>query len=264
MSTPPPSNFFCCADDLTTLGAARGPFADLSRRALVGSGLVAGLFLLTGCSRTAKTVLPGPKWPDDHGPVIIKPTPQAPNPVAGPVMNVVPRSQWTRSGVGRPGEINPMNGVSRITIHHDAVHSGDIRSSADAARRLESFRRDHVNSRRWADIGYHYIIDPSGRIWEGRNVRFQGAHVKDNNENNVGVMLMGNFNQQSPSPQQIASLDRFVGQQMTRYRVPMSRVYTHQELGQSACPGSSLQRYMSKTRRSGGSLAMGVATGRFS
>jgi hypothetical protein len=35
-----------------------------------------------------------------------------------------------------------------------------------------------------ADIGYHYTIDPTGRIWEGRPVQYQGAHVKMNNEHN--------------------------------------------------------------------------------
>lgn len=112
-------------------------------------------------------------------------------------------------------------------------------------------RKDHNNGKRWADIGYHYVIDPQGRIWEGRPTNLQGAHVKDTNEHNLGIMCMGNFDQQAPSAAQVAALDAFVVDQMRRYRVPITRVYTHQELNRSACPGRNLQAYMLQTRRTG-------------
>ncbi|MGQ0627872.1 MAG: peptidoglycan recognition protein family protein, partial [Phycisphaerales bacterium] len=149
---------------------------------------------------------------------------RAPVPVTGPAPGVLPRSAWTTSGVARQSEINPMNGVQRITVHHDGMDVFTSTRESDAAARIEMVRKSHVNGGRgnrkaFADIGYHYIIDPAGRIYEGRNIRYQGAHVQDNNENNLGVMCLGNYDSQRPTAATKSALDRFIAGQMKRYNI---------------------------------------------
>ncbi len=251
---------------------------ELSRRQVVGSSLALGLLTLTGCNRAGSASaglaggedLPGPVRP---GGAPLPPPPSAAGPAAraatgpGPAPGVLPRSAWTSRGPARPREINPMNGVSRITIHHDGMDAFLSTSQSDAARRLEMIRSAHINRRPqpFADIGYHYVIDPAGRVWEGRSVRYQGAHVQDHNEHNLGIMVMGNFDLHRPTPAATNALDRFVAAQMQAYRVPIGRVRTHQELNPTACPGRNLQRYMFTSRQSGtlrvaaAHLGLGVA-----
>ncbi|MBL8990521.1 MAG: N-acetylmuramoyl-L-alanine amidase [Phycisphaerae bacterium] len=238
------------------------PFEPTRREVVVGGMLFAGLFI-AGC----QTYTPPPRGDtmrpsgDPLGvgsrPGSVPPPYEPPAPLPPP--GVMPRSTWTRAGVARPSEINPMGGVRRITIHHDGMTVFTSTSQGDAAARLEQIRQSHVAGRKWADIGYHYIIDPAGRVWEGRSVRYQGAHVQDNNENNLGIMMMGNFDLQRPTAQQQGALDRFVASQMRLHRVALSRVYTHQEIKPTACPGRNLQTYMVSTRRSGGRLALALA-----
>ncbi|MBL8764183.1 MAG: N-acetylmuramoyl-L-alanine amidase [Phycisphaerae bacterium] len=242
------------------------------RRFLSASGMVFAGLTLAGCAGrrvSSADDLPGPKWEPDpaSGPNTRPPSPIAggssqPAPVPAPPpgyysepVGVLPRSAWTTAGVARPREVYPMGPILRITVHHEGMTNAGIGTQGQAAARLEAIRRYHTQSRGWADIGYHYVIDPQGRVWQGRSVGYQGAHVKDSNENNLGVMLIGNFDQQQPSPQAMASLDRFVAAQMARYRVPINRVYTHQEIKSTACPGRSLQRYMLQTRSNTGMLA---------
>jgi len=67
--------------------------------------------------------------------------------------------------------------------------------------------------------------------------------------------VLGNYDDQRPTNESISSLDNFVAAQMQRYRIPVSRVYTHQELKPTACPGRSLQAYMERTRSRGGTMA---------
>lgn len=242
-------------------GASQG---GLGRRLLIGQGLAFGAVLIAGCGKTRTAARP--PLPGSPAPVLSTYTPPAPMPTppepAAPAMTVMPRSAWTRFGIAKPNECYGMNGVNRITVHHDGMPPVALRGQADAARRIESIRASHVNARGFADIGYHYIIDPTGRVWEGRPSWKQGAHVKDQNENNLGVLVLGNFDVQRPTPQALASLDRFIGVLMERHRVSISRVYTHQEIGKSGCPGTNLQRYMEQTRRSGGRLAL-AASNRF-
>lgn len=146
--------------------------------------------------------------------------------------------------------LNPMNGVNRITVHHEGWTQVWFTDKATTAKRLDQIRRNHVD-RGWGDIGYHYIVDRAGRVWEGRNLRYQGAHVKDQNEHNIGILVLGNFNVQQPSEAQMKALVQTIRTLMRAYNVPASRVYTHQELNSSTCPGRNLQQRMISLRRSG-------------
>jgi hypothetical protein len=242
------------------------------RDALKGGGLLATLWVLGGCQSSLSSDGPTPVAPGAGSPVISRTptrpgvassyTPPQPAPAPQPapqVGDIQARSTWTRAGVARVNDINPMRGVSRITIHHDGMNVFTSTQGSAAAARLEQIRLAHVRGRGWADIGYHYIIDPAGRVWEGRSVQYQGAHVENNNENNLGIMCMGNFDQQTPSTAQLATLDGFLAAQMRLYRVPIARVYTHQELKATACPGRALQKYMVRSRSRGGNLAMACA-----
>jgi hypothetical protein len=177
-----------------------------------------------------------------------------------PISGAVPRSKWARSGP-IVALAKPMGSVRRITVHHDAIDPLPSSSPDDVARRLEAIRNGHIG-RGWADIGYHYAIDPSGRIWQGRPLTLQGAHVGDQNENNLGVVMLGNFERQAPTRQSLESLDRLIAWEMRRYRISMGEIRTHREMSPTACPGRNLQREMDRTRSRGGRLAS-LAAGDF-
>lgn len=166
---------------------------------------------------------------------------------------VIMRTRWASAGPV-VALADPMGAVSTITVHHDGMSPFTSTRQSDAMSRLESIRNAHRGNG-WADIGYHYAIDPAGRVYECRPIRFQGAHVKDHNPHNLGILVMGNFMEQRPTSSALAALDAFVADRMKAYRVPISRVYTHQELRPTACPGVSLQRYMIQTRSGKGGMA---------
>ncbi|HBS28837.1 MAG TPA: hypothetical protein DEB06_05175 [Phycisphaerales bacterium] len=224
--------------------------------------LVSGVgALLSGCaSGSSKGAgLPGVNWPDapiarknDPAPHTHRngwQSPQPASPDAGIPSGVIPRSDWARAQPV-PSLMDRAQPYYRITIHHDGMTVFTSPNRNETAARLESIRLAH-RGRNFGDIGYHYLIDPAGRVWEGRPLSWQGAHVKATNEGNLGICMLGNYMHQRPNPQQIAALDRFVAEQMRRYRVPVSRVFTHRELAQTECPGSNLQSYCVQTRRAG-------------
>jgi hypothetical protein len=82
--------------------------------------------------------------------------------------------------------------------------------------------------------------------------------VRDHNENNLGVLVLGNFDEQAPTSAALTALDQFVADRMRAYRVPVGRVLTHQEISPTACPGRSLQGYMVATRSVRGRMAGAV------
>jgi hypothetical protein len=149
-----------------------------------------------------------------------------------------------------------MNGVRRITIHHTAMDNSGLDSQREVGKMLDNIRKEHMRrDSRVVDIGYHYIIDPSGQVWAGRSTDLQGAHVKDANEHNLGICLMGNFEIQHPTNAQVRTLNAFVPAQMRRYNVHTANLFTHRELGTSACPGINLQQIMQAARSRSGQFA---------
>ena len=144
-----------------------------------------------------------------------------------------------------------MGRITRITVHHEGWTLFNTTSYKSTAARLATIRNSHVNAKGWGDIGYHYIIDRAGRVWEGRPSQYQGAHVRNNNPNNLGVMLLGNFDKQYPSTAQLAALQTTLTALRHHYNVPVSRIYTHRELTTTRCPGKYLQPRIAALRSAG-------------
>ncbi len=193
------------------------------------------------------------------------PLPVAPPPTYNPTSStsasltqlpdfVIPRIKWTR-GKTKANLADPMSRVTRITVHHDAISPLPSGRYAESVRRLVAIRRGHLGNH-WADIGYHYAIDPAGRAWQGRPLTFQGAHVKHHNPGNIGIVLFGNYEKARPTSKALDTLNSLIAHEMRRFSVPLSRVYTHRELRSTACPGRNLQVQMVRIRQPNGVLAM--------
>lgn len=229
----------------------------MTRREMMLAGL--GL-VVSGCTAGGTQVSnrPGASWPTTSAPQSPSGQDVAAAPAQAPAgtgsaldpLNAIPRTRWARSGP-TAGKVNPMNGVSRITVHHEGWTAVWFTDEKQTASRLEQIRQVHTRDRHWGDVGYHYIIDRSGRVWQARSLAYQGAHVSANNEHNLGIMVLGNFDIQSPSDAQLNALSGSLRTLMHRYKVPLKRVYTHQELMPTACPGKRLQPRMIAMRSNG-------------
>lgn len=257
--------------------------ADVSRRSMIqfaakaGSAAIAlGAFSsVGGCKSSAQKRANnrdsqlGHPIPNDPVVQVIRPTPvyqhtnptpqiEAPLPLTAIPSFVIERSKWTSSQPKR-WLADPMTNIRRITIHHDAIMPVPSGSYSDSLRRMQLIRTGHLNNG-WADIGYHFAIDPTGRIWQARPLELQGAHVKDNNPGNIGIVVFGNYEQMRPTHATVNSINKMVAYAMDRFNVPLSSVRTHRELRSTACPGRFLQEQMNISRARGGKLALAAST----
>lgn len=229
-----------------------------SRRELLRTGLAGAVALgagglLLGCSsqRVAAGDVPEPRWPGAGAPPTTgrrwEPLPPNQIPGAGSV-GVISRSEWAR-GAAVPRLMDRADRpYTKITLHHDGMP--DPFYSTDrgaAASRVERIRAAH-RTRGFGDIGYHYLVDPAGRVWAGRDLAWQGAHVANQNPGNLGICVMGNYEIQQPNQAQLEAVERFVAAQMGQYHIRIGDVQTHQERAQTACPGRSLQPRLTSMR----------------
>lgn len=234
--------------------------AETDRRRFLIFGL--GLFAV-GCASPQRTAgLPGVIWPKDEPIVAERPSSSSTGHTPSPTSSgsgsatgvnefpgVLGRDQWAK-GAPAPELMDRLGGVRYITIHHDGMNPFYGDDAGAAADRIELIRRSH-RGKGWGDIGYHFVVDRGGRVWQARSLSYQGAHVKDYNELNIGIMALGNFDIQSPTDAQITALSRHVNAVMNRYRVSASNVRSHQEWSATACPGRNMQgRFVTLRTRS--------------
>ncbi len=133
-----------------------------------------------------------------------------------------------------------------ITVHHSVVRTEDT-SAAASFDTVRGIQRDHMDSKGWGDIGYHFLIDPAGRVIEGRELTWQGAHAGgQNNIGNVGICLLGNFDEDQPSRASIASLDRLVLELQQKLGIPRLNVRPHRAWKETACPGRHLMPWFTR------------------
>ncbi len=165
---------------------------------------------------------------------------------------ISPRTSWNANQPNR-GNLDAMGKVTRVTIHHSAMLLRDPRPAA-CAKQIQHIQRDHMAARGYGDIGYHFLIDPSGRVWQGRDLRFQGAHASgDNNLGNVGICLLGNFMPgragQPPSDEQLAAMDRLVRHLMQRFQLQADDLYCHSHFKNTECPGPLVEPAVARLQR---------------
>ena len=155
---------------------------------------------------------------------------------------VVLREQW---GARDPGKIcNDVVAPYRASIHHTASPEDD---GGDPAARLRQIQAYHIDGRGFCDIGYHFVVSQSGLIFEARRGENRpAAHVENENSGNVGICLIGNFEEQQVGDAQFAAAARILKWVLDTYpAIPHNRqsVRGHGEhpSASTACPGRNLR-----------------------
>ena len=188
---------------------------------------------------------------------------------------VIPRAAWGAGDVSGNRWAPQFHPAQSITIHHTAVAPGP-----DRAASVRSIYNYHANTLGWGDVGYHLLVDPEGRIYQGRGGTVGGTpvfqvppvagiappvvtagHVGGFNNGNIGISLLGDFTWSPPTPAAVgATIDcvralcNATGinpQGGITYRNPqggatrnMPAVSGHRDWQPNECPGSAFYPQM--------------------
>ncbi len=167
-----------------------------------------------------------------------------------------PRSSWTTQPV-LTARATPMGGTPvRITVHHSDFPGDTGPDTPAVLRRIETAHLRGIgrDGQPGACIAYHFLIGPDGTVYEGRPLRFQGAHAGgDNNIRNIGVCLLGNFEIHHVPAAQARSLVAVLDRLRRTYGIPRSRVLGHLDFNppgshHTDCPGIYLYQLVRNYR----------------
>lgn len=131
-----------------------------------------------------------------------------------------------------------------IAIHHSGNGGAKIPTEIESK---------HMSSKGWYDVGYHFMITPDGKIYEGRHLTFKGSHVNKANTGKIGILVMGDFQHQlwdwddDPTKKQLSSLNSLILTLKSAFPT-ISKLGGHRDYNATACPGDELYKLIPDIR----------------
>jgi hypothetical protein len=193
---------------------------------------------------------------------------------AGEAPAIVPRAAW---GAGAcPPRAAPAYGRVQVAFVHHTVTANDY-GPEDSAAMVLGICRYHRNSNGWNDIGYNFLVDRYGKVFEGRaggiDQPVVGAQAQGYNNDSTGVASLGTFNIEGQTAAGLDAIARLLawklgvhgvpatgtvgivtgGGPLNRYpagrTVTLQRISGHRDGDATSCPGNGLYAQLPDLRR---------------
>ncbi|MBO8190421.1 N-acetylmuramoyl-L-alanine amidase [Streptomyces oryzae] len=121
--------------------------------------------------------------------------------LVGPRPRIVTRKGWGANEKLREAGHAYTKTVKAAFVHHTAM--SNVYACKQAPSIIRAMYRYHVKSSKWRDIGYNFLVDKCGTIYEGRAggvaKPVMGAHTYGFNSNSTGIAVLGSFDKHRPS-----------------------------------------------------------------
>ena len=175
---------------------------------------------------------------------------------------IVMRSQWGADESLRSGSPSYAT-VRMVFVHHTA--GGNSYTQAESPAIVRGIYYYHTRIRGWSDIGYNFLVDKYGTIYEGRyggvTKGVIGAQVLGFNTHSCGVSIMGTYDAVRPSGAAVYSLEKLLAWKLDlnhvdplgtatmicgtteRFRAGQTVTFPviagHRQAGYTSCPGNA-------------------------
>ncbi|MBZ5734220.1 FG-GAP-like repeat-containing protein [Nocardioides sp. TRM66260-LWL] len=173
------------------------------------------------------------------------------------------RAQWGADESKRDKGALQYYEVHAGFVHHTVNANDYTRDEVPAI--IRGIYAYHTQSKGWSDIGYNFLVDRFGRIWEGRYGGIDrpvvGAHTLNYNDYSFAMSAIGNYEVQKPTTAMVQAYGALfawklslhgVDASSTRQKVGSSyfqAINGHRDAGQTACPGKYLYARIPEIRR---------------
>ncbi|MET7498432.1 FG-GAP-like repeat-containing protein [Streptomyces sp900116325] len=205
------------------------------------------------------------------------PTVPAPRPSTVVKPPVITQAQW---GASTDYDGTPEYGqeIKAAVVHHTGVDQDNGIPCSQSKARMRTIQQEHF-ARGYYDIGYNFVVDRCGQIFEGRSGGMDlpviGAHDVGFNTNTVGISYIGNTMTLNPTRAGLEAISRIVAWKFGMYgisptssvtlvsgsplgqdgnkvaqgaSITLPRVFGHRNTNSTACPGDGLYNKLSLIR----------------
>ncbi len=184
---------------------------------------------------------------------------------AGGAPLMVSRAEWGADQC-RPRAAPTYGSVQAAFVHHTVNANGY--GPQDSAAIVLAICRYHRDTNGWYDIGYNFLVDRFGTIFEGRaggiDQAVVGAQAQGYNSGSTGVANIGTFSSATPSAAALQATERLLAWKLSLHGVPaegsvslrsgggatnrypagtavtMNTISGHRDADRTSCPGTRL------------------------
>ncbi len=170
---------------------------------------------------------------------------------------IIPRAAWGGDGV--TPRAGPVYGQVALAFVHHTVNANEY-GPEDSAAIVLGIARYHRDHNGWNDIGYNFLVDRYGQIFEGRaggiEAAIVGAQTQGFNSVSTGIACIGTFTALAPPAVALEAIAQVIGWKLSLHGVPVQgtvavtsssgapatfqRVSGHRDGNSTACPGDVL------------------------
>ncbi len=123
--------------------------------------------------------------------------------------------------------------ITQVVVHHSATKSTLPGSNPTA------YANFHVSNRGWPGIGYHFVIQRDGTIFQTNLLTTVSNHVQGANTKSIGICLSGNFDEEQPTPEALGALVHVIRYLNTQLGKTLG-IHAHNEYAPKSCPGLAI------------------------
>ncbi|GFW95058.1 peptidoglycan-recognition protein 2 [Trichonephila clavipes] len=153
-----------------------------------------------------------------------------------PCPKIVSRAQWG-ARTSRPSVALAVP-VRHVFVHHtDGVTCSNQDTCSKVVRQIQN---DHQKRKKYADIGYNFLVGGDGQIYEGRGWKAVGAHTQGYNSKSLGISFMGNFDKIEPSASMLNAMKNLIDCGMQKKFISATlQIHGHRDAKCTICPGTA-------------------------
>lgn len=186
---------------------------------------------------------------------------------------IILRSQWGADEKLMTWKPAIMTSLKAMTVHHTAGNNSD---AMDGAAKVKAVYLLHAKDKKdggfgWGDIGYHFLVDHKGNIYEGRTGSIQqtviGGHSYGFNRETMGICGLGNFEEEAPTEKMIDSIAKTLAWKLNMHSVnpkgtvtlkdfskenetkTVQVIHGHRDVFNTDCPGKNLYFQLDAIRK---------------
>ena len=197
---------------------------------------------------------------------------------------IVPRAAWGGDSV--PPRRAPSYGTVQAAFVHHTVTVNDY-GPQDSAAIVLGIAKFHRDTNGWNDIGYNFLVDKYGQVFEGRaggiDQPVMGAHAQGYNAQSTGVAQLGTYSAAPITPEAMVATAQLLGWKLALHGVPTegtvaltsgggslnrfpagtavtaNRICGHRDGDATSCPGDALYGQLPELRTRASGLAGPIA-----
>ncbi|GAA1853108.1 peptidoglycan recognition protein family protein [Myceligenerans crystallogenes] len=156
------------------------------------------------------------------------------------------------------------DGLKAAAVHH-TVNPNDYDTVAEAMQLIRNDQAFHQDGNNWCDIGYNFLVDKWGNVYEGAagsiDSAIIGAHAGGFNTSTVGIAMLGTYSTVTPSSAQQSGVAKIAAWRLSAFgvvptgtttltsagsnskyaagtEVELNRIFGHRDTHDTECPGN--------------------------